>query len=148
MKWLDLPPVWLVAMLGLAWLQQTFLPVGPEAPAVLRGIGAAVFGGGLTLTGLAAIRFVRARTTLVPHRRASALVTTGIYAISRNPIYLADAMMLSGALLYWGAWPSFGLVPVFVWIITIRFIRPEEARLRDDFPESFERYASQVHRWI
>lgn len=148
MKWLDLPPFWLVLMLALGRCQDSYLPTGPEAPGLLRALGIVLVVTGMAITGLAVLRFFRARTTVIPHRTASSIVTTGIYRLSRNPIYLSDAMMLTGCLLYWGAWPSLLLIPLFMWIITRRFIRPEEAWLRHGFPEDFKRYAAEVRRWL
>lgn len=148
MKWIDLPPVWLLFMIVLAWVQDRALPLGPEAPFWLRVLGALLVLAGIVLSALAALRFARARTTIVPHRTASAIVTTGIYRLSRNPIYLGDASILTGAVLWFGAWPSLVLVPVFVAIITRRFIQPEEQRLRDAFPAEFDAYAARVRRWL
>jgi protein-S-isoprenylcysteine O-methyltransferase Ste14 len=67
-------------------------------------------------------------TTIIPRRNPSALVTGGLFAWSRNPIYLADALILLGAILWLDAVLALPLVAGFVWLIQTRFIRDEEAR--------------------
>ena len=56
--------------------------------------------------------------------------------------------LLAGMILYWDAVLSLPLIPLFAWLITDRFIGPEEERLRRNFGASFERYAQQVKRWL
>lgn len=148
MKWLDMPPAWLVLMIGLADAQARLLPLGPGAPgwAVVPGWGLIL--GGLALAGAAAVQFRRARTTIVPHRTARFMVTTGVYRLSRNPIYLGDVLVLAGFILCRGAWPSVVLLPLFAIVITRRFILPEEARLRAAFGGAFDTYAERTNRWI
>jgi protein-S-isoprenylcysteine O-methyltransferase Ste14 len=87
-------------------------------------------------------------TTVIPHRVPQALVITGIFSRTRNPIYLADSMILAGLILYWDAVLALTLVPIFVWVIEKRFILPEEAILRRKFLAHFARYAQQVGRWL
>ncbi len=148
LKWMDLPPVWLAVFAALAWVQTTRLPVGQPGPAVVDLAGGLLVGGGIVLIGLAAHAMMQARTTLIPHRDPDALVTTGIFRRTRNPIYLGDALILAGLMLRWEAWPSLILLPLFVWVITDRFVVPEEARLRDHFGAAFDRYAATTRRWI
>lgn len=147
-KWIDLPPVWLAVFLGLAWVQATRLPVPPSGGALIDLLGGLMVGGGLVLMALAVIQMRQAGTTVIPHQRPDALVDSGVFARSRNPIYLGDALVLGGVILFWDAWPSLVLVPLFVWLITDRFILPEEARLRDAFGARFDTYAKRVRRWI
>ena len=148
MKWIDLPPVWLAVFLALAWIQSERLPVALSGGPIADLIGGLLVGGGILLMALAIVQMRQARTTLIPHQQPSALVDGGIYAKSRNPIYLGDAMVLTGLIFFWGAWPSLILVPLFVWLITDRFILPEEDRLRRAFAGQFESYRNRVRRWI
>lgn len=147
MRHLDYPPVWLFAALGLAWAQVALLPTG-QGPVWLRHLGTAIALTGGALLLMAVPEFLRARTTIVPHRTPDALITTGLFRISRNPIYLADVLILAGLCLRWGAWPSLVLVPLFVAVITRRFILPEENRLRAAFEHDYSAYLARVRRWI
>ena len=91
---------------------------------------------------------VRARTTFVPRRDPQRLVTGGLFRFSRNPIYLADAMILAGAILFWGAVLALPLIALFMALITFRYIHDEETRLRATFGPEFEVWAARVPRWF
>ncbi len=144
-KWLDLPPFWLITVMALGYVVALAMPApGWSAP----WIGGGVMALGVLLAIWAAAGFRAQRTTIIPHQQPSALITGGAFAHSRNPIYLADAVVLVGWLLVWGAATPFVLVPVFIWIINTRFIAPEEARLEAAFGEAFAAYASRTRRWI
>ena len=149
MKFIDLPPVWLAAFLAVAFVQADRFSFGLSFGGPWSGfVGGLLGGGGVLLALLAFAEFRRYRTTLVPHRDADAMVTTGIYSRTRNPIYLGDAMILAGFILYWDAVLSLPLIPIFVWLIERRFVLPEENRLRRKFRADFARYEAKVRRWI
>ncbi len=88
MKLLDLPPVWLLAFAVPAWFQARFLDLGLGLGGGLADLlGGLLVGGGILLIVLAALEFRRHRTTLDPRKAPVALITSGIYKRSRNPIY-------------------------------------------------------------
>ena len=149
MKWIDLPPVWLAGFLVLAWVQSAYWSMGLGFGGVWADFaGGILVGGGVLLMLLAFAEFRRHRTTVIPHETPSALIRSGIYKRSRNPIYLADALILAGLILRWDAVLALPLVPVFVWVIEKRFIVPEENRMRRTFRADFARYERDVRRWI
>jgi protein-S-isoprenylcysteine O-methyltransferase Ste14 len=149
MKMIDIPPVWLAGFLAIAWWQPQVFDAGLSlGDGIANLIGGLLVGGGVVLMALAFAEFRRHRTTVVPHKEADALITTGIYTRTRNPIYLGDAMILAGLSLYWDAVLALPLVPVFVWVIERRFILPEENRLRRKFRADFARYEAKVRRWV
>lgn len=141
----DYPPVWLAGFAALAWA------VGRVAPMPFPGshvAGWLLVTAGLALMLAAGAQMLARRTTLDPHGSPSALVTGGVYRLSRNPIYLADAALLAGLALLWRAPLALVLVPVFAAVITRRFILPEEARLADRFPAGFAAFAARTRRWL
>lgn len=144
---IELPPVWLVGCLLLAWAQAVWLP-GPSLPGWAGWVGAGIALAGLGLILAAGLQMLRARTTVILRRVPSALVTGGTFAISRNPIYLGDALILAGLCLRWEAWAGLLLLPAFVAIITRRFIVEEEARLAAAFGPAFADWAGRSRRWI
>lgn len=149
MKWIDLPPVWLCLFAILAWNQARLLPMGLSLDhPVTHLLGGLLVGGGLVLIFLAAFEFRSHKTTIVPHNTPTAMIQTGIYKRSRNPIYLADVMILCGFCLRWDAIPSLVLVPVLVWVLEKRFILPEEKIMRREFRAEFARYAEKTRRWV
>jgi len=146
-KIIDMPPFWLLGLAALAYFLGALLtPWG--APAVIRWLGWLALLAGAGLMAAAIIEFRRKGTTVIPHAEPTHLVTTGVYQYSRNPIYLADALILAGLCLIWGAWAGLLLVPVFVVLIEKRFIQPEEARLRAGFGAEFAAWAGRTRRWI
>ena len=118
-----------------------------DAGALGRFVGTALIVAGLAVMALAITQFLRHRTTVLPRETPAALIQTGIYRWSRNPIYLADAMILSGAALRWDL-GGLILVPLFMALILRRFIRGEEAGLRAAFGPVFDAYAARTRRWI
>ncbi len=148
MKWLDIPPVWLLLAAVIAWMQGTYYPLELSFGGYWADfVGGILVGGGILLMLLAVFEMRKHHTTLIPHREAGTMVTTGIFSRSRNPIYLGDALILSGLILRWDAVLSLPLVPIFFWIIEKRFILAEEDRLRRKFRMEFARYCEKTRRW-
>ena len=149
MKWIDIPPVWLVLALVITWwiaqLQPDALAIGGPMTELIGGL---LVGGGIVLMLLAVVEMRKKHTTVVPHRDASHLVTTGVFSRSRNPIYLGDALILAGLALRWEVPVALILVPLFMGTITQRFIVPEENRLRVKFRADFARYCGKTRRWV
>lgn len=142
---IDYPPVWLLGFVALAWGLSTVSAVFGDA---LLWPGRILVGLGLALALWAAWGFRRARTTIVPREAPSALVETGPYRFSRNPIYLADLMILAGVAMSLGTALGLLLVVPFKWVLERRFIRPEEAMLADRLGADYEAYRSRVRRWL
>lgn len=137
------PPVWLVIFAGLAFLAGRMAPM-PTAPAPGWALGAA----GLALMALAAVTMLRAGATVDPTRRPTALVTHGVFRLTRNPIYLGDALILGGLCLIWQPLAGLVLVPGFMLVIQRRFIRQEEAWLRARDAAAFDAWAARTRRWL
>lgn len=148
---LKIPPV-IVGLVtaGLMWLVAWAMPgYGFDIPQ--RQLVAQVFAAaGFVVAAWGVVAFRRAGTTVNPMKpeSSSSLVVTGIYAFTRNPMYL-------GALLILLAWAidlthpaAFLVLPLFV-LYTNRFqIQPEERALASRFGSAFTAYASRVRRWI
>lgn len=149
LRHLDLPPVYMLLTGLLMYALDSWVPLirlpGHETLAVLGGW---VIGLGLVPAVLAAWRMVRLRTTVHPHHQPSVLVTDGVFALSRNPIYVGDTILLGGwALMLGSLTPWLGL-PLFVVIVTRRAILPEEVRLQAKFGAAYTDYCRRVRRWI
>ena len=144
LRWLDIPPVWLLAFILAAWA----LPRGGLAGAWVAPFGWVLVAQGVVLMAWAAWLFPRHRTSVVPHRKPDNIITSGPYRFSRNPIYLADALLLAGAALVMHSLLGLLLVPVFMVVITRRFIRGEEARLSAAFPDDAAAFFGRTRRWL
>lgn len=142
---LNYPPVWLAGFMALTWLIAPFYqPWGEGA----LWAGRAMIAAGLALAVWSVLQFRAARTTVVPHQDPSALVETGPYRFSRNPIYLADAIILAGWSCTQGTPLGLVLVLPFALVLERLFIRPEEARLAVGLGQPYTDYRDRVRRWI
>ena len=103
---------------------------------------------GIAVTVWAALTFRKAHTTIIPWEEVSAIVTTGPFRLSRNPIYLADAIAYLGATLLIHSWWPFVLLPGILWVIRRQVIDREEAYLTERFGEAYGAYRLQVRRWL
>lgn len=148
---LKLPPLALVLLVALCMWGAPDVLASAAMPFPARAIAAAalaVSGAGITLAG--AMSFRRAGTTVNPTRpgSASALVRTGIYRVTRNPMYLGMLLVL----LAWAVYLSNPLAlpgPVVFVLYMNRFqIAPEEKALATLFGAEFSAYASRVRRWL
>ena len=149
MRWLDIPPVWLAAALAVAWWQSGQFSYGLSfGGAWADFLGGLLVGAGVLLALLAVYEMRRQRTTVVPHREAQALVSTGIFSRTRNPIYLGDLLILAGFILSWDAVLSLPLLPILLWVLEQRFVIPEEDRLRRKYRAEFARFCEKTRRWL
>jgi protein-S-isoprenylcysteine O-methyltransferase Ste14 len=142
------PPVWLGIGLVTIALLHRYLPLAALIPAPWHHAGIAIALAGLALGGWTTVLFSRARTTLIPYRESSALVTSGPFRFTRNPIYLGMALVLLGACVFAGSLTPFAVVPAFVVVIQRFFISGEEAMLAQKFGAEFAAYCGRVRRWV
>jgi protein-S-isoprenylcysteine O-methyltransferase Ste14 len=145
-----------LAMKGIAVLatpSTAALPAtgaGPGSWPALRVAAVALVVLGLAIDVAGVLSFRRARTTINPLKPAnsSALVTSGVYRLTRNPMYLGMAVLLTA----WSAWlgTPWALpgVVAFVAYITRFQILPEERVLAGRFGAEFATYRARVRRWI
>ena len=134
----------------LMWLLSTVTWIIPM-PESIRLISASIplaVGAVFTLGGVMAFRV--ARTTVDPRtpEKASALVTSGVYRYSRNPMYVAFALFLLAWAIYLAAPWSLGGVAGFVLFMDRLQIPAEEQALESLFGDDFRRYRERVRRWL
>ncbi len=108
----------------------------------------AAVGLGIAIAGVVAFR--KRSTTVNPHSpgKTSALVTSGIYGLTRNPMYLGMMIVLVGWSIHLGNVGATLTVVPFVAYITRFQIKPEEAILLHLFPHAFPDYCLRVRRWL
>jgi protein-S-isoprenylcysteine O-methyltransferase Ste14 len=132
------------AMLGLAWVAPALtFPI----PSLLAFPVAAV---GVSLDAVALVHFLRSRTTINPLKpeSASALVTGGIYRLTRNPMYLGLATLLLAWAFYLGNLAALAGVPVFILYMNRFQIAAEERALEARFGAEYAAYRARVRRWL
>jgi protein-S-isoprenylcysteine O-methyltransferase Ste14 len=142
------PPLIYVAgfLLGVA-LELAFPISGlPPALAALAAFaGVALW---LALDGSAMMLFRRARTSMAQMEPATALVTSGPYRITRNPMYLGMAFLYAGLALSLGMIWSLALLPLVLVVVDRLLITREERYLEARFGERYRDYRRRVRRWL
>jgi protein-S-isoprenylcysteine O-methyltransferase Ste14 len=99
---------------------------------------------------MACFQFWRAHTTINPLRpeNATTLVTSGVYAWTRNPMYLGLSVLLLGWAIRLGTLIPLVLAPLFIPLIQLVQVRPEEDALRMRFGRAYAGYCRRVNRWL
>ena len=148
---LRIPPVaQFLACAFLAWGLAKFMPHLTFGSFLSAYVGYGFILAGVILLALAVLAFVRARTTVNPlaPEQAQTLVTNGLYRFTRNPMYLAMALILVGGALALGNIAALAAPAVFVTAMTMLQIKPEERALQSIFGEAFTDYRKQTRRWV
>jgi protein-S-isoprenylcysteine O-methyltransferase Ste14 len=148
---LKIPPAVLaVAALALMWGTREVFPQLTTGFPGSRLLAALVCVVGLAIGFGGVVQFRRARTSVNPHRvrKASSVVSTGLYAYTRNPMYLGIVLCLVGAAIYLSNVSTIIGIPAFVLYMNRFQIEPEERALTELFGTSYSAYRDSVRRWI
>ena len=153
-------PFWLLMHIPVPWVFVLTYLIGvglqyawPPHLATVTHPGVSITGGvlfviGAAIAGWGLLTFRRARTTTVPGRESSQLVTWGPYRFSRNPMYVGLVLAYLGeAGILRQVWP------VFLLLLTVAYINwvvipVEEGKLKEVFGEVYEQYRARVRRWL
>lgn len=144
------PPLVYIGMFFLSFLIQKLLPLDPSFfhTGTAHIIGMVTIVAGLCFNIPALRQFARTKNTLVTVKPAASLQTSGIYAISRNPMYLSLLLLYTGLALWFGNWWTLLLLPVLAIVITYFIIKPEERYLERAFGKTYFDYKQKVRRWL
>jgi len=144
------PPIILCACAVIAIAAEHLFPTSAIWPAspTLRIAGAVAMLAGLGFDVTAMTTMWRHNANILPHRAATALVTTGPFALSRNPIYLGNTLLLAGAgFAFANAWLLLAAL-ASAWLVSLLAIRREEAHLAIRFGDAWQIYAQRTPRWL
>jgi protein-S-isoprenylcysteine O-methyltransferase Ste14 len=148
---LKVPPVALVFLVAaLMWLVSWAMPAFefefPSGDVLAVSVAVA----GAIISGLGIVSFRQARTTVNPMKpdSTSSLVVSGIYRLTRNPMYLGFLSVLFGWAIFLSNALAFVFLPVFVLYMNRFQIKPEEKALRALFGPQFVMYTARVRRWL
>lgn len=157
MAWLELkiPPLllWLLTALAIsvppmldaaAWWPPQF---APNAVAAWGGAVGILLGGICCVMGVLSFRLARTTVNPLHPEAASQLVDSGIYRLSRNPMYLGFALTLLGLSTLWQSWLGVCWVIAFVAYLQQFQIKPEERALQQLFGVPYLAYCQRVRRW-
>jgi protein-S-isoprenylcysteine O-methyltransferase Ste14 len=129
---------------GLEWLKPSALLAQPYALVV----GASLIAVSIILVASVLAQMARARTPFDARKPTSALITSGVFRVSRNPTYLSLVLLQAGlAVAFQSLWLLFLVLPAAAathWGVILR----EERYLQKKFGSGYSQYASSVRRWL
>ena len=143
-----IPPVIFLVFLLVEIALYKWLPVSTVLPSPWNFAGVILIVAGVLIVIGPASSFSRAGTTIKPFQESSALVTTGMYRITRNPMYLGMVTVLTGVAALTGSSSPFVMPVLFVPVLNSRVIRHEEEMLEERFGEEYRAFKQSVRRWI
>lgn len=148
---LKIPPPAVALLIAAAMWEISQVTPRVDVPALVRafaGIALAVAGGGIALAGN--LTFRRAGTTVNPFKpeSATALVTSGAFRYTRNPMYVGLGLLLLGWAAYLCSIPALLCLPVFILYLNRFQIAPEERALTALFGAAYTDYQAGVRRWL
>jgi len=148
---LKIPPPLIALFLAILMWFTPALPGSAAIPSSLRiGLALALFGLGLGIAVSGVVAFRRARTTLNPTKAssASALVKSGVFRFTRNPMYLGLLLELFAWTVFLSNPMTLLFLPVYVLYINRFQIVPEERVLTSLFGTEYSAYKKSVRRWL
>jgi len=142
------PPIIYLGGLALAFGLDALWPIAVLPAVVQYTAGLPLIGLGILIIVLAFRRFRRAGTNIEPHKPTTAMVTDGLYGLSRNPIYVAlTGIALGIGIAADNAWVLSMLVPTLA-IMRTGVIAREERYLEGKFGAAYRQYKAAVRRWL
>tara|TARA_B100000963_G_scaffold191976_1_gene167047 strand:+ start:456 stop:896 length:441 start_codon:yes stop_codon:yes gene_type:complete len=142
------PPLMVLAGIITQLLIGYIAPVEPILSETWQYIGSALMALAFATILLAARSFRKHETTIIPDGQPSLLLESGLFAYSRNPIYLAMAVLLIGSGLAIGQIWALIIVPIFVLLVQQIWIVKEEENLEVEFGQFYRNYKMKVRRWL
>jgi protein-S-isoprenylcysteine O-methyltransferase Ste14 len=142
------PPLVFLGGLAIGLVLSTWAPTEYLDRAIAHLVGGVLIGMGVLLALSAVYAFFRARTNLRPDRPSSALVRTGPYRFTRNPMYVSLTIVYVGVAVMMQSLWSLLLLPLVVALIRSKVIATEEAYMERRFGAEYLRYKSEVRRWL
>jgi protein-S-isoprenylcysteine O-methyltransferase Ste14 len=142
------PPLIFGVPLAVGLYENRSNPVALLQPRVAMIAGVVIIVVALVLMLAAVIQLRRARTALMPYRPTTAIVERWPYSFSRNPIYLAMAIVYIGISIFFNTiWP-FLLLPLIMLVMHRGVIEREERYLEQKFGSQYVDYRLRVRRWL
>jgi len=145
------PPLLFLGALALGSLLSAVIPIGPglgSANGLAFTVGLTFVSIGFALAALSVRNFRLAGTSTMPGEPATALVVTGPYHVTRNPIYVGFVLAYFGfAVMLTSMWVLLLLIPVLI-ILQRGVVLREEDYLERQFGEAYTKYKARVPRWL
>jgi len=143
-----LPPFWFFGGLGGMALTHFVYPTPVAVLSDIKLLGWVIFCGAFIMAWRAKRRFDLAETPVKPFSESTVVVESGLFRLSRNPMYLAMNIGLTGFAIAIGDGLPFLIAPAFFMVITTQFIQHEERLMEARFGQAYLEYKARVRRWI
>jgi len=143
-----IPPIILLLTILCQVGLHYYLPVAKMIDEPWNLAGVALIAIGLLAVVGPAAAFFRAHTTVKPFQDSSALVVSGLYRYTRNPMYVGMVFVLLGVAVLIGDLSPFIMPVLFIPILTARVIVHEEKMLEERFGEEYRDLKKSVRRWL
>ncbi|MDY0019710.1 MAG: isoprenylcysteine carboxylmethyltransferase family protein [Anaerolineae bacterium] len=143
-----MPTLWLLIVLFLMLILHFALPLRTLVALPWSLSGLLPLALGIAINLIADGAFHQAHTTVKPFRESSALITEGVFAFTRNPMYLGFIAVLTGAALLLGTITPWLVILPFAVLMDRGYIAVEEQMLADKFGPAWDAYRSRVRRWL
>jgi protein-S-isoprenylcysteine O-methyltransferase Ste14 len=144
------PPAVAAAIAVVMWGTSRLAPLLQLPDALRLSAAAAILLLGIGFSAGGVLAFRRARTTLNPTKpqQASSLVNSGVYRITRNPMYVGlSCVLVAWAVFLSSAWALLGPVAFVLYIGRFQ-VAPEERALAKLFGSEYADYQAKVRRWL
>ena len=148
---LKVPPLVLLLVLAVAmWFAAMQLPSLAFTLPWRHGLAVTISGVGILFLLAGGYAFQKAKTTLNPTKpaTASSVVASGVYRVSRNPMYVGFLLALTSWATFLSHPLPFLFLPIFVVYMNRFQISPEEHALSAKFGDEYDRYKQGVRRWL
>ena len=143
-----LPPTYLLSAIVLMTILHFLFPWRDILTGLWRLLGVVPFLIGLIMNLAADRLFKQHETTVKPFEKSAFLIVSGVYRVSRNPMYLGFVLVLLGIATIMGSLSPWIVVPVFAVLMDVVFIQTEERMMAAEFGESWLAYKARVRRWL
>ena len=143
-----LPPTYLLVALLVMLVLHVLFPVRRIIPTPWNLLGILPLAFGLAVNLMADRALKVANTTVKPFEESSALVTSGVYGLSRHPMYLGFVVLLAGVAVLLRSVTPWLVVTVLAATLDRTFIVPEEGMLAERFGQEWAAYKRKARRWL
>jgi protein-S-isoprenylcysteine O-methyltransferase Ste14 len=144
------PPLIYIAIFFASLFMQKLVPLSTDFfyTSTSKIIGVVIILIGLFFNFPSLLQFFKTRNTIITSKPATSLQTTGIYAISRNPMYIGLILFYIGISFLIGNWWNFILLPLLILVVQEYIIKREEKYLDRRFGQEYFIYKLKVKRWF
>lgn len=142
------PPLMVLAGLLVQAAIAYLAPIEPLLAPLWQYMGVGLMFAAFATIVYLARGFSKNKTTILPDGEPSQLLKSGLFGYSRNPIYVAMALLLTGSGLAFGHLLALLIVPVFILLVQQVWIVKEEENMEAAFGQHYRNYKLKVRRWL